>query len=114
MQKISEDVLFEISRALEVQFLNKDEEFLIRRDDVHYAFMIIIEGSAEIKISSGKVLTFGKNDVIYSDIFAEDSTFSLRALTNLRIYSLEQEILNALMFDFIDFRNSVLEIVEEA
>ena len=64
--------------------LNQDEEFLIKRDDVHYAFMIIIEGTAQIKISSGKVFTFDKNDIIYSDIFVEDNTFSLRALTDLR------------------------------
>jgi AAA family ATP:ADP antiporter len=114
MKKISEDVLLEVSRALELQHLVKDEEFLIKRDDVHFAFMIIIEGTAQVKISSGKVLTFVKNDVIYSDIFVEDNTFSLRALTDLKLYSLEQEVLNALMFDYIDFRNSILEIVEEA
>jgi AAA family ATP:ADP antiporter len=114
MQKISEDVLLEISRALELQHLIKNEEFLIKRNDVHFAFMIIIEGTAQVKISSGKVLTFAKKDVIYSDILVEDNTFSLRAVTDLKLYSLEQEVLNALMFDYIDFRNSILEIVEEA
>ena len=76
--------------------------------------MIIIDGTAQINISSGKVFTFEKNDIIYSDIFVEDNTFSLRALTDLRMYSLEQEVLNSLMFDYIDFRNAILEIVEEA
>ena len=57
--------------------LTQDEEFLIKRDDVHYAFMIIIEGTAQINNSSGKVFTFDKNDIIYSDIFVEDNTFSL-------------------------------------
>jgi hypothetical protein len=114
MSKISEDVLLEISKILDINFLTQDEEFLIKRDDVHYAFMIIIDGTAQIKISSGKVLTFGKNDIIYSDIFVEDNTFSLRALTDLRLFSLEQEALNSLMFDYIDFRNAILEIVVEA
>jgi CRP-like cAMP-binding protein len=76
--------------------------------------MIIIEGIAQINISSGKVFTFEKNDIIYSDIFVEDNTYSLRALTDLRLYSMEQEVLNALMFDFIDFRDTILEIIEEA
>jgi ATP:ADP antiporter, AAA family len=114
MKTISEDILLEISKVLEVNILKQDEEFLIKRDDVHYAFMIIIEGTAQIKISSGKVFTFDKNDIIYSDIFVEDHTFSLRALTDLRMYSLEQEALNSLMFDNIDFRNAILDIVEEA
>ncbi len=114
MQEISDDVLLEISRSLEIHFLNKDEEFLIKREDVHYAFMIIIEGTAQINISSGKVFTFEKNDIIYSDIYVEDNTFSLRALTDLRLYSLEQEVLNSLMFDFIDFRNSILEMIERS
>jgi len=114
MRSISEDILLEISKVLDVNTLKRDEEFLIKRDDVHYAFMIIIEGTAQIKISSGKVFTFDKNDIIYSDIFVEDHTFSLRALTDLRMYSLEQEALNSLMFDYIDFRNAILDIVEEA
>jgi AAA family ATP:ADP antiporter len=114
MKGISEDILLEISKVMEVNTLTRDEEFLIKRDDVHYAFMIIIEGTAQIKISSGKVYTFDKNDIIYSDIFVEDNTFSLRALTDLIIYNLEQEALNSLMFDFIDFRNAILDIVEEA
>jgi hypothetical protein len=114
LQEISDDVLIEVSRALEIHFLNKDEEFLIKREDVHYAFMIIIEGVAQITNSSGKVFTFEKNDIIYSDIFVEENTFTLRALTDIWLYSLEQEVLNSLMFDYIDFRNSILEIIEEA
>jgi len=114
MKAISEDVLLEIAKVMETNKLTRDEEFLIKRDDVHYAFMIIIEGTAQIKISSGKVFTFDKNDIIYSDIFVEDNTFSLRALTDLNMYSLEQEALNSLMFDYIDFRNAILDIVEES
>jgi ATP:ADP antiporter, AAA family len=114
MKGISEDILLEIAKTLETNTLTRDEEFLIKRDDVHYAFMIIIEGTAQIKISSGKVFTFDKNDIIYSDIFVEDNTFSMRALTDLSMYNLEQEALNSLMFDYIDFRNAILNIVEEA
>jgi hypothetical protein len=114
MKGISEDILLEIAKNMEINAITRDEEFLIKRDDVHYAFMIIIDGTAQIKISSGKVFTFDKNDIIYSDIFVEDNTFSLRALTDLSIYSLEQEALNSLMFDYIDFRNAILDVVEEA
>jgi hypothetical protein len=114
LRNISEDILLEISRALMVHHMKPNEEFLIKREDVHFAFMIVFEGTAQINISSGKVYTFGKNDIIYSDILVEDCTYSFKALTNLRFYSLEQEVLNSLMFDFIDFRDTVLEIVEEA
>jgi HEAT repeat protein len=114
LSDISEDVLLEISKALVVHQMKPDEEFLVKREDVHFAFMIIIDGEAQINISSGKVFTFGKNDIIYSDILVEDCTFSFKALTDLRLYSLEQEVLNSLMFDYIDFRDTILEIVEEA
>ncbi len=114
LHSISEDVLLEISRALVVHHMKQDEEFLVKREDVHFAFMIVIEGEAQINISSGKVFTFGKNDIIYSDILVEDCTYSFKALTDLRFYSLEQEVLNSLMFDYIDFRDTILEIVEEA
>jgi hypothetical protein len=59
MKAISEDILFEIAKAM-ANTLTRDEEFPIRRDDVHYAFMILIERTAQIKISSGKVFTFDK------------------------------------------------------
>ena len=114
LKNISEDILLEISRALVVHHLKPNEEFLIKREDVHFAFMIVIDGMAQINISSGKVFTFGKNDIIYSDILVEDCTFSFKAHTDLRFYSLEQEVLNSLMFDYIDFRDTILEIVEEA
>jgi hypothetical protein len=114
LRNISEDVLLEVSRALVVHGMKANEEFLVKREDVHFAFMIIIEGTAQINISSGKVLTFEKNDIIYSDIFVEENTYSLRALTDLRFYSLEQEVLNSLMFDHIDFRDTILEIVKDA
>lgn len=114
LSHISEDVLLEISRALIIHQMKAGEEFLVKREDVHFAFMIVIEGTAQINISSGKVLTFDKNDIIYSDLFVEENTYLLRALTDLKFYSLEQEVLNALMFDYIDFRDTVLEIVEEA
>ena len=113
MKGISEDILLEIARSMEVNSMTRDEEFLIRREDVHYAFMIVIEGTAQIKVSSGKVVTFDKYDLVYSDIFVEDNTFSLKALTDLHMYSLEQEALNSLMFDYIEFRNAILDIVEE-
>jgi CRP-like cAMP-binding protein len=113
MKGISEDILLEIARTMEVNSMTRDEEFLIRREDVHYAFMIVIEGTVQIKVSSGKVVTFDKYDLIYSDIFVEDNTFSLKALTDLHMYSLEQEDLNSLMFDYIEFRNAILDIIEE-
>jgi hypothetical protein len=114
LRHISEDILQEISKAFDVHHMSAGEEFLVKKEDVHFAFMIIIEGTAHINISSGKVYTFEKNDIIYSDIFVEDNTYSLKAITNLKFYSLEQEVLNSLMFDFIEFRDAVLEIVEEA
>jgi hypothetical protein len=76
--------------------------------------MIVIEGTAQINISSGKVFTFEKNDIIYSDILVEDCTYSFKALSDLKFFSLEQEVLNSLMFDYIDFRDTILEIVQEA
>lgn len=114
LNNISEDVLLEITRTLVVHHMKPNEEFLVKREDVHFAFMIIIEGRAQINISSGKVFTFGKNDIIYSDILVEDCTYSFKALSDLRFYSLEQEVLNSLMFDYIDFRDKILEIIEEA
>jgi AAA family ATP:ADP antiporter len=111
---ITEDVLQEIARALDIHHMNAGEEFLVKREDVHFAFMIVIEGAAHINNSSGKVYTFEKNDIIYSDIYVEDNTYSLKAMTGLKLYSLEQEVLNSLMFDFIEFRDAILGIVEEA
>ncbi len=111
---MTEDVILEIAKMLDVNFLNAGDEFLIRRNDVHYAFIIIFSGKIQIKISDSKAITFDKNDIIYSDILIEDTTFSLKALTDLKFFSLDQEVLNSLMFDHIDFRSSVLGLIEES
>jgi HEAT repeat protein len=109
---LSEDILLEIVKHLEVHSLNSEDEFLIKQNDVHYAFMIIFDGKAEIKISTDKVFTFGKKEIIYSDYYIEDGTFSLKALTDLKFFSLDQEVLNSLMFDYIEFRNCILNLIE--
>ncbi|MFO7370288.1 MAG: hypothetical protein R6X09_08475 [Bacteroidales bacterium] len=113
-EHITEDVLQEIARTFDVHHMNAGEEFLVKREDVHFAFMIIIEGTAHINNSSGKVYTFEKNDIIYSDIYVEDNIYSLKAATELKFYSLEQEVLNSLMFDYIEFRDAILGIVEQS
>jgi hypothetical protein len=113
-EHITEDILQEIARTFDVHHMNAGEEFLVKREDVHFAFMIIIEGAAHINNSSGKVYTFEKNDIIYSDIYVEDNIYSLKAATELKFYSMEQEVLNSLMFDYIEFRDAILGIVEEA
>ncbi|MBN2481441.1 MAG: MFS transporter [Bacteroidales bacterium] len=114
MSKIPEEIMLEIAKELDICFLNAGDEFLIKHNDVHYAFMIIFEGEAQIKISTDKVITFGKNDIIYSDILVEEHTFSLKANTDLKLYNLDQELLNSLMFDHIEFRNSIIGLIEEA
>ncbi|MBN1159565.1 MAG: hypothetical protein JXA61_09305 [Bacteroidales bacterium] len=114
LKEISEEVILEIAKQLDVCILNAGDEFLIKHNDVHYAFMIIFEGEAQIKISAEKVITFGKNDIIYSDLLVEEHTFSLKANTDLKFYSLDQELLNSLMFDHIEFRHSILGLIEKS
>ncbi len=113
IKELPEEILLEIAKELDIGFFNAGDEFLIKRNDVHYAFIIIFEGEAQIKISDDKVINFGKNDIIYSDILIEGHTFSLKANTDLKLFSLDQELLNSLMFDHTELRNSILNLIEE-
>lgn len=111
---INEDVLLEISRHLDINTLNNGDQLLIRRNDVHYPLIIIYDGKAEIRNSENKVFTFGKNDIIYSDIFSVYEAFTFKAITNLKFFSIEQEMLNILAFDSLDFRKLLFELIEDA
>jgi hypothetical protein len=111
---INEDVLLEISRHLEINTLKTGDQLLIRRNDVHYPFIIIYDGKAEIRNSENKVFIFRKNDIIYSDIFSVFEAFTFKALTDLKFFSLDQEMLNLLAFDSIEFRKFLFELIEEA
>ncbi len=113
-EAIHEDVLLEMSRQLDLNKLSGNDQLLIRKNDVHYPFLIIQNGQAEIRNSENKVFIFGKNDIIYSDIYSVYEAFSFKALTNLSFYNLDQETLNNLAFDNLDFRKLLFELIEES
>jgi AAA family ATP:ADP antiporter len=113
-EPLPEDVLLEISKNLDISYLNTDDQLLIKKNDVHYPFIIIQKGKAEVRISDNKVLTFGKNDIIYSDIYSVYDAFTFKALTPLTFMSLDQEMLNNLAFDNLDFRKVLFELIEES
>ena len=113
-EPINEDVLLEISRHLDLNTITGNDQLLIRKNDVHYPFIIIQKGQAEIMNSDNKVFVFGKNDIIYSDIFSVYEAFSFKALTDLSFFNLDQETLNNLAFDNLDFRKLLFELIEES
>ena len=113
-ESISEDVLLEISRHMDLNTLSANDQLLIKKNDVHYPLVIIQNGQAEIRNSANKVFTFGKNDIIYSDIYSVYEAFSFRAVTALTFFNLDQEMLNNLAFDNLEFRKLLFELIEES
>ncbi|MBP1668116.1 MAG: hypothetical protein H6Q21_482 [Bacteroidetes bacterium] len=113
-ESISEDVLLEISRHMDLNTLSANDQLLIKKNDVHYPLVIIQSGQAEIRNSANKVFTFGKNEIIYSDIYSVYEAFSFRAVTPLTFFNLDQEMLNNLAFDNLEFRKLLFELIEES
>jgi len=111
---ISEDVLLEISRHMDLNSMAVNDQLLIKKNDVHYPLVIIQSGQAEIKNSANKVFTFDKNDIIYSDIYSVYEAFSFRAVTPLTYFNLDQEMLNNLAFDNLEFRKLLYELIDES
>jgi hypothetical protein len=60
------------------------------------------------------MFVFGKNDLIYSDIFSVYEAFSFKAITDITFFNLDQETLNNLAFDNLDFRKLLFELIEES
>jgi hypothetical protein len=75
-ESISEDILLEISRYMDLNTLSANDQLLIKKNDVHYPLIILQNGEVEIKNSANKVFTFGKYDIIYSDIYSVFEAFS--------------------------------------
>ncbi|MBN2763626.1 MAG: hypothetical protein JXR41_11085, partial [Bacteroidales bacterium] len=113
-ESINEDVLLEISKHLDLNTLSENDQLLIRKNDVHYPLIIIQNGQVEIRNSENKVFVIGKNDIIYSDIYSVYEAFSFRATTDLTFFNLDQEMLNNLAFDNLDFRKLLFELIEES
>jgi hypothetical protein len=113
-ESISEDVLLEISRFMDLNSLSANDQLLIKKNDVHYPLVIIQNGQAEIRNSVNKVFTFNKYDIIYSDIYSVYEAFSFRAVTPLTFFNLDQEMLNNLAFDSLEFRKLLFELIEES
>jgi hypothetical protein len=111
---ISEDVLLEISRHMDLNTLSANDQLLIKKNDVHYPLVIIQNGQVEIRNSANKVFTFSRNEIIYSDIYSVYEAFSFRAVTPLTFFSLDQEMLNNLAFDNLEFRKLLFELIEES
>jgi HEAT repeat protein len=113
-RSISEDVLLEISRHMDLNTMSANDQLLIKKNDVHYPFVIIQNGQVEIRNSVNKVFTFAKNDIIYSDIYSVYEAFSFRAVTPLTFFNLDQEMLNNLAFDNLEFRKLLFELIDES
>jgi hypothetical protein len=113
-ESINEDVLLEISRHMDLNTMSANDQLLIKKNDVHYPLIIIQEGQAEIRNSANKVFTFSKNDIIYSDIYSVYEAFSFRAVTPITYFNLDQEMLNNLAFDNLEFRKLLFELIEES
>jgi hypothetical protein len=113
-ESISEDVLLEISRHMDLNNMSENDQLLIKKNDVHYPLIIIQHGQAEIRNSANKVFIFNKYDIIYSDIYSVYEAFSFRAVTHLTFFNLDQEMLNNLAFDNLEFRKLLFELIEES
>jgi hypothetical protein len=113
-ESISEDVLLEISRYMDLNTLSASDQLLIKKNDVHYPLIIIQNGQAEIRNSANKAFTFDKYDIIYSDIYSVYEAFPFRAVTPLTFFSLDQEMLNNLAFDNLEFRKLLFELIDES
>lgn len=111
-RNFSEETLIRIADAMLVSSLNKNEELKITGNKNLYTFILCSDGDMEIKIDNKYHFNLAKYDLFYPEIVdAGNSTIHFLARKNSTIYSIDKENLNSLIFDYADFMNMILDLM---
>ena len=114
-KNIPEYVLLELAKHLELNNSTKGKEITVDRNERAFSLIIILSGSVELIAEGYDRITFEKFGIIYTNAIANavNNKFMLKTKTNTEFYSLENESLNMLIFDYLDIRKSILDCINE-
>ena len=114
-KNVPEYVLLELAKYLELNNFDKGKEIIVDKNEKNYSLLIVLQGSVELIAEGYDSITFEKFSLIYTNAIANvvNNKFILKTKTNTELFSLENESLNMLIFDYLDIRKSILDCIYE-
>ena len=112
--KIQEDILLEVSIQLNFQRIPENREFLISGKQADFSLILIYSGSLEVSTGNSDLKVYTPNDVIYVDhyLIGDNSQLFIKATEESVIFTLNRDVLGALIFDYTDIKGLILELIE--
>ncbi len=111
-RNFSEETLIRIADALLVSTFSKDEELDATSNRNLYAFILCSEGKIQVSTEKNQHVLLLKNYLFYPDFLISGmSSIKFKALENTTIYSIDNETLYTLMFDYADFMDLILDLM---
>ena len=111
---IHEDVLSEIAKTMHILQLEKEHAINISEQSGQYALIINYSGAFDLKSGEEKLTTIRSGGIFFSKVFAEKENLLLNTIEETTLFVIDEQTLNLLLFDNIEFTNSLLRLVEEA
>lgn len=115
LKNIPEYVLLDFAAYLELHKFDKEKEITIGLNDKGYSLLIVIKGTIEIIAEGFDNIIFEEFSLIYTNALVNAANCELIAKANkdTQFYSIDNESLNMMIFDYADIKSSILDCIAE-
>jgi AAA family ATP:ADP antiporter len=115
LRNIPEYVLLDFAGYIELHKFDKEKEITIDLNDKIYSLIIVVEGNVEIIAEGIDNMIFKEFSLIYTNALANTANSKLiaRADKNTQFYSVDNESLNMMIFDYAGIKSSILDCIGE-
>lgn len=113
-EKIHEDVLAEIAKSMQVIQLAENSVLPVSAELHNYALIIPYQGALEYNEGDAMKGLLEEGEIFFSKVYSNKGDIVLKTNQPSIIFIIEEQTLNMLLFDNIEFTNSLLYLVEEA
>jgi AAA family ATP:ADP antiporter len=115
LANVPEYVLLDFAGYLVLHKFDKEKEIVIEPHEKAYPLIIMVKGNIELIAEDFDNITFSKFNLIYTNalVNAVGQKFVLRTASDTEFYSIDEDSLNMMIFDYVDIRRSILDCIVE-
>ncbi|MFO7659037.1 MAG: hypothetical protein R6W78_18405 [Bacteroidales bacterium] len=113
LRKIPEDILFEVVINLKFHRFLKDQNMVLTKNNRQFSLLFIYQGNIEVTTGDNSV-KLKNGDILYTEPFLHEAQnqLTLKTLDEVVLFSIDKDILHLLIFDYIEIRNTILELID--
>lgn len=110
--ELPEDKIIDLSAALdEIDY--KQHDVIIKKNDFGRSMYIVVEGEIEVIKNDNTVFKMHSGDIVgeLSALVPEPRSATVKALTNCRLFRIEEEDLYDMMQDNVDVARGIIQVL---